>query len=229
MKRMCSVLLALLLVAVLAIPGFAAGNPGDLPYVVDNAGILSWDEEETLEKKAQSISEKYACDVLILTVDSLGNSTPTAFADDYFDYNGYGVGGDRSGIVLVLSMEERKCTLSARGFAVDAFTDYGQDYMWDQILPEFGDDDYYGGFEVYLQLSDELLSQARAGEPLDVDTDSGVGGFAYVLCVIVGFLLALIPMSVLKKQVKNVDSKFGAGDYVTAEGLQLSQKTDRFL
>ena len=64
--------------------------------LVDYAGLLEDDEAETLEKKLDQISEDYDCDVVIVTEESINGARPMDYADDFFDYNDYGMGADKS-------------------------------------------------------------------------------------------------------------------------------------
>ena len=82
---------------------------GDLiaaPRLVDDAGLLSSEEKDELLDKLDEIRDKEDFDVVIVTKESLDGKSPQDYADDYFDYNGYGVGKDKDGILLVLGMEE---------------------------------------------------------------------------------------------------------------------------
>ena len=60
--------------------------------VVDEANLLSASEEKRLLDKVNEISERQNCDVVIVTVYDIGSKTPNEYADDFFDYNGYGKG-----------------------------------------------------------------------------------------------------------------------------------------
>ncbi len=61
-------------------------------YVVDNADLLTQTEENELSEKLQDISDELQFDVVVVTTNSTGSKTATEYADDYFDYNGYGRG-----------------------------------------------------------------------------------------------------------------------------------------
>lgn len=48
-------------------------------------------------------------------------------------------------------------------------------------------------------------------------------------CLVVGFLIALIPMGILKGQIRNVHSKTQAADYTRENSFNLQVKQDSFL
>ncbi len=228
MKRSISFLLSFFLIFVLAVPAFAAAE--GVPHVVDNADLLTAQERKALDRRALSLSKKWEFDFVILTVDSVGSANLIDYADDFFDYNDYGYGEDFDGILLLLDMNTRDWCISTCGYGITAFTDYGQEYLMKRVLPKLGEDDFVGAFDTFLDEGESLLRQAKNGKPLDVP--NRFGGFpvvSLVVCMVIGFVLAMMPVEDMKKQVKNVSSKKSAFDYVVGNGLELSHQSDRFL
>ena len=64
---------------------------------------------------------------------TLDGAVPQDYADDFFDYNDYGMGEDKSGILFLITMSERKWCISTHGEAIQIFTDAGQEYMTDNL------------------------------------------------------------------------------------------------
>ena len=81
-KKKTTVILALFLCIVTALPVFAEG---DLPRLVDGASLLSPEEAEELLGKLDGISERQQMDIVVVTVNTLDGKTPQAYADDFFD------------------------------------------------------------------------------------------------------------------------------------------------
>ena len=84
------------------------------PRLVDNADLLTASEESELLKKLDETSEKWSSNIAILTVNS-HNGPIEAYADDYFDYNGFCTEYNESGILFMLSMEDREWAISTSG------------------------------------------------------------------------------------------------------------------
>lgn len=129
--------------------------------LVDGADILTEDEAAYLLEKLDELSERQKCDVAVVTTDSLEGMHAQDFADDYYDYNGFGIGTDKDGIVLIVSMSEREWAFSTHGFGVDAFTDATLDYLEDKIIPYLSDGDYYEAFLTYADAADAAIRHAR--------------------------------------------------------------------
>lgn len=76
--------------------------------VFDEAGLLTQDEIVSLETEANELSEKYNMDIVITTTDDTGGLSSREYADDYFDYNGFGVGSEYDGILFLIDMDNRE-------------------------------------------------------------------------------------------------------------------------
>lgn len=230
MRKWMTWMAAFLLVVALALPTLAA-EP-QLGYVTDAADLLTAEEWETLEAKAEEISETYRCDVYIITVDDF-----TAYTNQVSVYEGakelyqtydLGYGTEKSGVLLLLSMAERDYSLIAYGYGNTAFTDYGKDKLADVFLDDFGDDDWYAGFSDYLQKSERMLEQARDGNPLDVGSNPAVGAVGAVISVVLGCLVSLGICSLLASSMKSARIKTEADSYIRDGSLRFTIRTDQF-
>ena len=84
-NRMIVVLTAFLLCLCMGSVTMAVQAAENLPRLVDDADLLKDSQELVLEEKLGEISEKYQCDVVIVTKDSLDGMEATPYADDYYD------------------------------------------------------------------------------------------------------------------------------------------------
>ena len=101
--------------------------------LADFADLLDDGQEEELEAKLDQVSEDYGCDVVVVTEETLDGAVPQDYADDFFDYYGYGYGEGKDGILFLVSMEDRDWALSTHGYGITAFTDAGCDYIAEQF------------------------------------------------------------------------------------------------
>lgn len=202
--------------------------PRTLTRVEDEGDILTDSEEEELRTKLDEISERHQVDVVIVTNYSLGDKTPMEFADDYFDYNGYGLGEDYDGVLLLLSMEERDWWISTHGFGITAFTDYGIEYIGGKILPDLGDGDYYEGFDKFADLADDFIAKARDGRPYDVDRkakkffDPENMGASALISLIFGGAIGISSANSSKKTHKTIRKERGAISYLGSANFKAS-------
>lgn len=215
--------------------------------LLDQAELLSSSEKATILSKLNELSEKQRCNIVILTVTSHSGSIE-AFADDYFDYNGFGADYNDAGILFVLSMDTREWAISTSGDGIPAFTDYGQEEMTDEMLPYLKDGDYYGAFEVYIEKADQYLDLFHAGTPYDTTNESGTpydfgngSGVTYdagnnydpkghiFLSIIIGLATAIIPIGVMASKLNTVHINNSASEYRTHDGIHMNVHTDTFV
>lgn len=114
-------LLLLLTVGVLTV-GAADAHP---PRLVDNAGLLSQAEADSLRATLDQYSEELNFDIVVVTTNTLDGKTPRDYADDYFDYNGYGYGANRDGALFLryINGSSKEVWLSTSGEGIKAIRD----------------------------------------------------------------------------------------------------------
>lgn len=240
MKKIFALLTTAILLITMTLPVMAAEEIPTtrmLPRLVDDGDLLSDAEEQQLLTKLNEISERQECDVVIATVNTLGNKSSEAFADDYFDYNGYGMGNDRAGIILVVCMEYRDYAISTCGYGITAFTDAGISYMEERFLPDLSAGNYASSFNKFADLSDDLLTQARQGTPYDVSVRQverqpvritpGLIIRSIIISYLVGLALAFGIASGKRRALRTVAKKTSAGTYLSQ--FNLTHKSDRYI
>lgn len=207
---------------------YAEDHPARL---VDDAGLLDQDEFEEVTEDLDEVSEKWQFDVVVVTTDSLDGKTAEAYADDYFDYNGYGYGENKDGILFLVAMNDREWHMSTTGYGITVFTDDGLDYMSDEIVSDLSDEEYKEAFEEYASYCDKYLEAAKKGEPYGdghYPLDLFNGG-RLIASILVGCILAFIWGNGKKALLKSVKKQEEASRYKTEEGLKLTKKQDRFI
>ena len=209
-----------------------ASEEANTQRLADFADLLDADQKEELEVKLDQISENYDCDVVVDIEESIDGMDPTAYADDFFDYNDYGMGNDKSGILFMLTMSERKWAISTHGEAISIFTDAGQEYITDNIVSYFSDGDYYEGFTQFADLCEKFIVQAQSGEPYDTGNlpEEEIPFYiSFLIALVIGFVIALIVSLVMRSGMKTVHMKPDAADYMKAGSLHINRSRDMFL
>lgn len=228
-KRILPILFVLLLCIILAVPVFAAD---DLPRLVDGADLLSDSEETVLLNKLDEISERQRMDIVVVTVNSIGGASPVEYADDFYDYNGYGFGDGKDGILLLISMEERDWYISTTGYGITAVTDAGLDYMSEKFLSHLSEGDYVTAFTVFAEQCDDMITQAKTGSPYDVGNlpkEPFSVVINLVIALVIGFIAALIVTGIMKSRLKNVRRQLVADEYVKSGSMRVTKRKDLFL
>ena len=220
--------------SILNIPVCAEEIPQDrqLPRLVDDADLLTDSEEQELNTELDEISEKQQCDVVVVTENSLDGKSAQDYADDFFDYNGYGQNSTRDGILLLISMEARDYAISTRGYAIDVFSDHRLDDMVDHFINDLSSGDYYDAFNTFVNDCDRYISQGveyHDDNHLNVQNKEssfmifGIGSLAVAL------VAALVSMQVERAKLKSVKPNRQAMNYVKDNGMHLYRSNDIYL
>ena len=135
--------------------------------LVDQAELLTAEEQQQIQAKLDEVSELHHCDAVVMTVNSLEGKTATEYADDAFDYDGYGLGEDKAGILFLVDMGDRNWATSTHGYAITAFTDAGLSYIEEKLVSYLGDGEYAEAFNCFAEQCDRFLTQAETGEPYE--------------------------------------------------------------
>ncbi len=207
-----------------------------LNRVVDLAGVIDAERLKSLNALADEVSETYRCDVAVAFVPSLEGRYVVDYADDFYDYNGYGYGANDDGILLLVSVGDREFAETTYGYGKTAFTDYGMSrYLEPRFTPFLGENDWAGGAEQFIKDAGVLLKQAREGNPYDYvvtqrapRTFKDTAPLAAVISAVIGFFSGGIPTGAMKRKMKSVEKKYGAANYARG-GLNLRSRDDRFL
>ncbi len=188
------------------------------PRIVDKADLLSVVEEASLETLALSIADTYGIDVVIMTVDSTNEADAQAYADDHFDYQGYGIGADHSGILLLLVMDSREWVISTSGKAMDRVSRSDADSLFGHISADISSGRYYDGFSDYLSILPSYLEESEIS----------IGGIILV-SILIGAAVGGIALLVMRSGMHTAKPQSGAGNYVRSGSYRLNQHLDYYL
>lgn len=196
--------------------------------LVDEADILTQSEEEELTAQLEAVKNKYKVDVAVVTVKEMPGATAEASADDRYDYYGYGLGEDHSGILLYLCLNPREYHFTTHAYGREVFNDNGLRYLSEQVLPYLKNDDYGGAFKAYAAAADELLKMAAEGKPYNAKPDKNVVlpiAAALAVSFIAAFALTYIKLGQMKTALEQTE----ANNYMQPGSLKLAVSEDIFL
>jgi len=217
---------------------FLPTHAADLKLVEDNVNLLTTQERDELNRAAEDLLAKHQCEVSIIVIADKGEKDIKELAKEFYTKYHYGYGDDQSGLMLLLSMEDRDYAVIAKGSGNTAFTDHGKEIMMDRyVLPLLGDHKYYEGFSLFLDKADEYLEMADKGTPFDLNTDevlleeSAKGSFWIRLgaTIFVPLIIAGIVCFAFLSQMKTAVSQRAADVYIPEGGFELTNQADHFL
>lgn len=202
------------------------------PRVIDMAGLLNEADHAELLSKLDGISERQRLDVVVVTVNGLDGKSSMQYADDFYDHNGYGYGGAKDGVLLLVSMADRDWWISTTGYGITAFTDAGMGYISERFLPALSNGDYMEAFTCFADCCDEFITKARAGRPYDIGhmpKEPFRVGFCVCAALGIGLIFSLIVTAVMKGRLKSVRRQPGASSYVKSGSMNITESRELFL
>ena len=193
---------------------------GTKNLLIDEADLLSDDEETALQDKLNEISKRVKCDIVIVTTESLDGKTAQAYADDYYDDNGY----KDDGVLLLIAKKERKWAMSTSGFGITALTNKKLNIISDKFTPYLSNKQYQKAFTVFADKCDEYITEARNKKKGGYDVGKNL-----LLSLGIGIVVAVVSVSAMAAQLKSVKLQESATDYVKTGSLRITQRHDVFL
>jgi len=217
------------------------------PLLVDNADLLTDEEYNTVLDALTDASDNEDFDFVIVTEKTLNGKDATEYADDFFDYNGYGRGDDRDGVLLLLAMDEGEWAASTSGIGVYELTAYEIDVIMEEIVPYLSSEDYESAFLDFADLAADALSN-DTDDHYDVFPDDFFDDPSFeddydtmypeenasisslvVICLVIGIIGAAIITGVMKSQLKSVRYSANASIYTKNDSLNITRSSEHFL
>ena len=195
--------------------------------VIDEARLLNSSEINLLDEKINKLIEKTNLDVVIVTTNNTSGKSSMEYADDFYDYNGYGFDKEHSGILLLINMEEREVWISTTGKGVEYYTDGRIDNILDSIEEYLAGGDYYKACDWFLNKVDKYYSDGipkgfqRIEERNDFKTNLLIAGIGSLATAIISCIVVTI-------SYKN-PSKHKGANYVEQGNIHYTRKDDVFI
>lgn len=235
-------MLILLLLPALLLPGLraaaespaAAGEGSGTVRIIDKAGIWSAATESEYEQEAAELAEQYGTDVVLLSVRALQDAstgdrffaTASAFAEAYYNMNGYGSGEDRSGMLFLFCKEPGNLQYAfyAAGREAESYGTEDTAYLKDEIRPYLEGGDYDGAARRYLELAKTHEANGRFdGNRVKADSSNYLWTFGLAL------LVAWAITSSMKRRMRPVQEASAARTYTVRNSFELRRYNEIYL
>lgn len=235
-KKSLSALLALLLLLCTASVALAVPKQAPPPKaqqeqgleaarVVDEADILTADEEKALDAKLAAVEQSHKVRILVGTMKDTGGAALGKVANNVVDQ----IPGENGTIVLLLSMKERDWYISTDNKMRTRITDgKAVDYLAGEFLPDLKEGKYAAAFTAFAATTDEMLTYyEKEGEPYDPANAFNLMalGIALACALILGGTIYYV----LYEYESNVRSAAEADAYLNQDSFQLTRSEDDFL
>ena len=241
LPRLAALLLATVLLLTALILPISAQEPAW--EIVDDAGLLTAEQLSELSAHARELTAQYQTDFVIVTVNSLGGKTPTAYANDYYDEKNCGFGPNRDGMLMLLAMESRDYYFLTNGAPTEKLAQAGGiAALENKVVPHLSDGNYYLAFGMFLDTAAAIIDDPTSIPGAVYNDDFIYISFddevSYTLAdrlqrvgifAVIGLIVGFVTTFLMKRSMKTARLKANATDYVRPGSFQLTRQQDLYL
>ena len=183
MKKIKGIMICLLICTFLVMGSMTVwadqtGAVSGQPRVFDQAGLFSETEIIQLEEKIAQCRKSTKMDVVIVSAYADGERSAEEYADDYYDYGGFGVGKKASGVLLLYYMDGPgqpggECYISTAGTMINMLTDERIESIVDDVYGDLGNRDFAGATEHFLEDVKAYVKEGVESGQYTYDRDTG--------------------------------------------------------
>jgi uncharacterized protein len=213
-----SILKSLLLVLLTGIfmNARAAEVPAYVNYVNDFAGVLSPDEEASLNARIKAVSDSSVTEIAVVIESSLNGTDEFARSLQFAREYKVGAKGLNTGVLIYIAIDDRRIFIQTADKTQGAMTDYITAMIIDRSMkPDFKAGNYYQGISNAI----ESIFQVLKGEfdPGKVTKEKKGGGWSIGSII----LIILIILFVLSKMKGGGNGGFSRGGGYWLPGMLL--------
>ena len=240
MKMMKRISVLIFLAVLLILPGLRAAAESPVPAgsskagsrIIDMAGVWSAATETEFEQTAARLSEEYETVIVLLSVHvlqdaSLGDrvyDSIAEFAGDYYLANGFGFGGDNTGMIFVFLKEAGNRQYAFRVAGNESYTEEDAAYVVETLKPYLEGGDYDGAARRYLELARAHEENGRfEGNQTQAESSNFLWTFGLAL------LVAWAITSSMKRRMRPVQKATAARNYTVRNSFELHRYNEIYL
>lgn len=234
MKKIVNYLILFHVFLLVFIPFTKAESVDVSEKIYDYANIIDESSENEIYNSIIEYINKYDMDMIVVTIDSNPKYSARSFADDFFDYNGFGKNSSRDGILLLIDMDTREFYISTSGKGILYYDDDRIDKMLDNIYPAATSGDYSLSVKTFVN---DAANYASRGVPFSnrnyvIDKN---GNYVYrepihwFIIIIVSGIITAITIWIMSSKHKVVRLSSTAGEYLDKNSVNITNRQDIFL
>lgn len=191
--------------------------------VYDYAQVLSLEEEENLKKEIDLFIANHNMDMALVTVKYHEKIDTMNYADDFYDYNGFGIGSNNDGLIFVIDFtfrERGEIWMSTTGKAIDIYTDARIDSILDNVAARKN----RGYYEMMNTFIEESNYYANIGISYNNESKINLKNIIIISLVIPSIIVLIL---ILKN--KMIKAATTASHYLIKDSVIINKRSDRFI
>lgn len=153
----------------------AAGrvDASDGRRVYDMAGLLTEDEIAGFEQTIGEYRDRMKLDIVVVTTEDSEGKSAMEYADDFYDYGGFGYGRLKNGVLFLIDMDNRELYVSTSGDVIRLLTDSRIESILDDVYVGAGRSDFADSVDAFLKDMDQYYRMGIESGQYNYDTETG--------------------------------------------------------
>lgn len=152
-----------------------AANQDSTPQrIFDDANLLTKEEHKELEALYETYVEKNKLEIRIFTVETLHNTLPKYFLEDYFDNNNCGYGDTKDCVLMVICMDPNNRGIHLQGYGQAEYNidDNRCDAIYQSIRSDMSNGNYVNAFELFITEIDKYWNMKPVTDYTHTEEDN---------------------------------------------------------
>jgi len=193
--------------------------------VYDYAQVLTQEEEADLRRNINLYIANHNMDMALVTVKYHTKTDTMNYADDFYDYNGFGIGSNYDGVIFVIDFTfgYTDIWMSTTGKAISVYTDTRIDSILDSVAYK-KNDGYYEMFNAFIEKSNYYAS-----EGIPTYNDYNDTGIDWSKTLIISVIIPTVIIIILILKNKMVKAATHASEYLVKDSVVINKKNARFV
>lgn len=197
-------------------------------WVVDDADLLTDDEEQEISGLCQETYDTYSVSPIIVFVDDFGSGDIKDWQEEIFAQ--YSLGEGEDALMLAVSMAERDWGIVSFGKGQDIFYQDARETIGSQVKLNLKDGEYKEACETFLSVSEECIIKYENGEQIVYEEPKEpLDWYWFLAPPILGILIARRILKSWEAAMNTRIKKDSAADYLVKDSFQLQSRADLFL
>lgn len=203
--------------------------------IYDYAQELTTTEEKQLKSLVDNYINTYNMDMALVTVKYHQKLDTKTYAEDFYDYNDFGVGYTKDGIIFVIDFTfgYTDIYISTTGEAIRMYDDYRINRMLDNIAAKKND----GYFEMFKIFINDATNYASLGIPAsNSNTEINEYGdivykesIPWIIIIIISLVVPSIIIGILIAKNRMIKKSVNATYYLKDGSVIINTRNDRFI
>lgn len=236
MKKLVKRIIPILLLAILLCTAYAALAAGE--RVVDDANLFTREDAAAIGQRIAQFQEKTGMDFVVYT-SAAGHAGKKgeAVAQDFYDYNGYGLDDEHSGVLYFIDMAERKLHIITTGVMIDIIDHERVEALLDVVYDNVSKGEYAASVTHAIERTQKYVDKGVKEGQYRYDKETGerltsrhkvITGTESLICMIAAVLACLIFVKTVHRGYNLKGSTYHY-DYSKYAAAELTESRDDYL